>query len=431
MEEKCQARTDCNEEVNYECECKSPAVLLCKKHLEVHLLTTVQGSNHHVKPVLVNITEHCREIVQEEIVKMRKNLVEAQAAFTVKIRGIVEKAYKKFYKGIEKIKNADSLLKELSQYIEKVQTIKLHRTDNPTVLRAFQVPDEQIAETLKSLELLTVTLKHKSGLISVKIKEKLSYYLRPKRNTLNFTEGKCLKGHKLLLSTDSSKYYSFINNIAASYICDLCREQYPGNNLHCRLCSFDICEHCALRKEFKFYSPIQCKNKHELKWITNISSLGVTVNCDFCRARYANSGWRCLECDFDVCSSCSIAEGVQPAFEYPMMCDKGHRLMCENTNTLVTCKICCKEIVSIHWRCSECNFGVCADCAAVRGHKLAHCEQNHTMVNVLRAKKIFNFRSDCCKNCGEKLDGIAFNCQTCKNFLCEKCFIECPSMHVR
>ena len=66
MSEKCQIDNNCTECVAYQCPCRPIPVLLCKKHLENHLITP-SNNRHNIKPLILQISDESRKIILSEI----------------------------------------------------------------------------------------------------------------------------------------------------------------------------------------------------------------------------------------------------------------------------------------------------------------------------------------------------------------------------
>ncbi|OMJ71745.1 hypothetical protein SteCoe_29964 [Stentor coeruleus] len=421
MAKKCSFDNDCLGEPSAECSCRNPTILLCEKHLQIHIMSS-STQNHKIKSLIVPIPNDKKQIISTEILKIKINLSIFSQEYTNKVRELVERIYNKYSKCMGKIKKLDNSLTEMHELVNNIKEIKLYEK-HPEIVSVLLNEKENLIKKFQDLNLVNLEFVYKGNVIAAKLRENTVRNMNIESESL--VQGLCNKGHKLYLSIDNNKYYSYLNGQNTNTICDVCRSFISSNGLHCRICSFDLCDSCIIKKNYFKYPKLTCSKHHELFWVDNFK--GSHVTCDLCGYSYSNCGWKCYTCDYDSCIKCGLRKGVLAPFVNPITCSEGHKLHCLDTSNVSICSLCQANIDYPHWRCEECAYSLCRNCCSLRGFNFIYCQNNHQMVTHKKGKFSWGFKSTTCKECMKKLDDTGFTCRTCKAFLCEACFAIRPN----
>ena len=353
---------------------------------------------------------------------------------------VIEKIHSKFQKNIKKLQEIEQQLSQIWNMVDHTNEIRASK-NNPEIIQIFLYPPETLPKKVCDLELVKIEILSKNNWPSLKITENISKNFNIMRSDSNLqlvkVEGLCRKNHKLLLSSDSANFYSFLNNSNSLARCDYCEKIIKGPNYHCRICSFDVCILCSKTNNFYPIKSLECNAKHPLAWTKSTSELGInSVTCDRCETSYSSSGWRCKNCDFDICIKCSENLGIQTPFMYPLFCLNNHNLLCKEADQNDYCSYCKNPISSVHWKCSSCNFSLCLFCSARAGHKVPICKFKHYLVSfVPKAKKFWRLSTTqllcktCCK-CQKKIEEESWRCTQCNMSICMDCYMLSPINYV-
>ena len=95
------------------------------------------------------------------------------------------------------------------------------------------------------------------------------------------------------------------------YKCDGCLLSKNDESLYCKICDVDLCKVCAekvknIQKQAKF-----CDFGHKMKWRRSIKVYSLVYNKKYyccrscCKKFYKVGSLNCLECETDLCVSCS------------------------------------------------------------------------------------------------------------------------------
>ena len=123
MSDQCQYDTKCGELAYYECPCQVPAVLLCKKHLDMHIFTTsIRG--HNIRPIVIGVLEESRIAIINEIFKLKIAVYKEGVKYTRQVQELVAKIYSKHTKGLNKLRKLDTQLDTLCQIVKDIKEIR-------------------------------------------------------------------------------------------------------------------------------------------------------------------------------------------------------------------------------------------------------------------------------------------------------------------
>lgn len=429
MAKKCSFAENCLAEPSSECSCINPTILLCEKHLKIHIMSN-STQNHKIKALIVPIPKDKKEIIISEILKIKISLSGFSQEYTKKVKELVKNIYNKYSKCMGNIRKLDNSLTEMHNLVKSVKEVKIYEK-SPGIVSVLLNEKESLIKKFQDLNLVNAEFVYKGQLIVAKLKENVVKNINVEND--NLIQGLCSKGHKLYLSIDNNDYYSYINGVASVALCDICRNQISSSDLHCRICSYDICDTCIGKKNYMKYPKLTCSKHHELFWVSDlkINIKGSGVCCNLCGCLYSNSGWRCQLCDYDSCIKCGLRKGVLAPFVDSITCSENHQLQCLDTSNIVMCSLCPTTIDYPHWHCEECIYSLCRDCCGLKGYKFIYCENGHQMLTYKKGKFTWGFKSKNCKECKKKLGDIGFTCNTCKVFLCYDCFVICPNSFFR
>lgn len=430
MAKTCSYLENCLLEPSAECSCRNPSLLLCEKHLQVHIQSS-STQNHKIKALHLPIPNENKQIILSELVKLRCNLSDFSLQYTNKVQALVGNIYKKYHKSMGKIKNLDDSLKKLYDFVDLIKEIKLYEKNSPIIMVLLH-EKENLIEKFQDLDLVKMDFLYKGQTIKAKITENATKCMS--RDLYDLEEGKCPKGHKLMLSLDTEIFYQFFSGGPCGVRCNVCKKAISYESLHCRICGFDLCSSCMSEKKYHNYQRLVCPQKHQMSWIPNIAtscgSDGIT--CNQCRTDYTSSGWRCKICDYNICPRCGMCKGILAPFVNPVICSLGHKLLCVVVPHEMPCAMCSKRIDYPHWHCEECLYSLCLNCSALRGFGYIFCDIGHQMVSYKKAKLFsWSLKSDNCKECKKKLKDSGFVCSSCKVYLCEGCFSERPVKYMK
>ena len=433
MSDQCQYDTKCGELAYYECPCKEPAVLLCKKHLDMHIFTT-SSRGHNIRPIVIGVLEESRIAIINEIFKLKIAVYKEGVKYTRQVQELVAKIYSKHTKGLSKLREIDTQLDTLCQLVKSIKEIRTNH-EIPEIVKIFQYSPDIIPYKFDDLKLISIEIKPDK--FTLKTSESISKNF-PKSEVrcevLQLIQGVCPREHPLLLSLETSNYYTFLYGVDTHPQCNLCKAAIVENNLHCRICNFDVCSSCAQQKSFIIPKRLSCPNKHTLEWLPSMSSLAnPLVGCDICGVPYNCSGWRCTNCNFDMCNRCGELKGIQPPFIYPLVCLASHPMACRGV-TDVTCNTCKIDLNTFGWRCKKCPYHLCLLCSNRLGHKAPICQCKQFMItHKQKGGKLYNkfMRSVIgggkCAKCNLKVKTGDWVCTKCTNYLCISCFKIAPS----
>lgn len=431
MSDLCQFDGNCQETPAYECPCKETPLLLCKKHLDMHIFTP-SNKGHNIRPISVPAPQDAKNKILQEILKLKLSLHKEQEKYSKQVQALIEKVYAKHAKGLKKFQELSQKLDRLLELVKKVTDIKTNRV-NPPIFNLYQYSLEVIPYKFEDMHLIAIEYKGIMQKTSLKITEFISLNFPDLTGEpVSLTQAKCLRGHFLLYSFDSEAFYTYVNHGKSNRNCDYCKSLMEKDSLHCRICMFDVCDPCSKAKKYILPELLTCPNKHNLGWVPQISALRVTsVNCDICRINYRSSGWRCHICDYDMCIGCGQQKGIQTPFTYPIKCNNSHDLICVDPEGKY-CTICKEIIRNVHWDCKSCTYSLCGQCSGMAGFKVPKCNYKHFMTTYQKSiGKIWKFRlADKCSGCDRKVGPGDWMCTECNSYICVDCLNENPILYL-
>lgn len=98
------------------------------------------------------------------------------------------------------------------------------------------------------------------------------------------------------------------NNISDNpRLCRVCgtKDLFPEGR-SCQICEYDLCLNCSV---------IYCRKGHTMKIWTLPDA--ITLECDVCRKVGITSGYRCVECEIDICDLCTTKDARNALLLWP------------------------------------------------------------------------------------------------------------------
>lgn len=128
-------------------------------------------------------------------------------------------------------------------------------------------------------------------------------YIREEQNIVSYNTSiyPCEKGHALKWSTNK-------NGEEKGFICDICKNVFISwiGRWYCSKCSYNVCAYCtkSLRchEGFCLLAIDSKPDKYEANF----------VKCSLCSLEqsFTDGIWRCDNCDFNLCNSCTHKKAV-------------------------------------------------------------------------------------------------------------------------
>ena len=264
MSDRCQYDNKCQESTAYECSCKEMPILLCKKHLDIHIISPSERG-HKIQPIIVEIFEDSKKIIINEINKLKLKIFKQQDTFIIEAHHLITEIYSNINQGVNKLKQLATDLNKLLDMIHNTNEIRINHR-NPDIISIFQYPKDILIEKFEGLQLINFEIEYKRQNIYLNIKENIlkNFFSSEERNLVKKTEGKCNKEHKLLLSDDTTEFYGYVNGDTSIPACDYCNSRINNDHLHCRICFLDICNSCSDKKNYRIPRKLACPQNHEM-----------------------------------------------------------------------------------------------------------------------------------------------------------------------
>lgn len=243
---------------------------------------------------------------------------------------------------------------------------------------------------------------------------------------------KCPSNHELLWRPDVNMHYEFKGK-GHNYSCSRCKSQKDDPHWHCRQCEFDICQTCGTDLGYIPIIPkIACKNSHSLQEETlngiMIGNSTIGMKCKCCQKAFVGKCFTCNPCSYIICPEC-YDFFKRPAAGHPVLrCQDGHLLRWAATSAFV-CDYCCSKKTQERYRCKECDFDACTECADIlvnlvlKNDSKTHGQNGHPLVwNANPSLRTGGNPVDC-NLCSIKFRKAGmFSCTMCANNYCVLCF---------
>jgi hypothetical protein len=92
-----------------------------------------------------------------------------------------------------------------------------------------------------------------------------------------------------------------------SFRCYTCNDPMPFGGMSCPMCEKSLCKDCA---------HVYCKQGHEMKIWTSLEAH--EISCVLCQKQRLIMGYRCVECNIDICDNCTSTEAREGMKRWPM-----------------------------------------------------------------------------------------------------------------
>ena len=249
----------------------------------------------------------------------------------------------------------------------------------------------------------------------------------------------CSNGHTYAWHTDTPFIYAK-NGDSWNIFCEKCSNSFSKAGWHCRKCSADLCDTCALKFD-KHPQNLFCENSHPLFWSPETSGLYKELCgfpgfvCKKCKQLIKEPGWNCDICNYDLCINCGIEAGFNPPINL-IVCSEGHNLVFdahiiekyEKEHFSPKCDV-CKTEISIEgcYHCDTDDYDLCVKCSkTIISHLIAHpgfrCQQNKEMVLIeLQSKREETGEEIKCLNCDKDNHENGYFCDDCLQSYCLQC----------
>mmetsp|Transcript_4028 Transcript_4028/g.3840 ORF Transcript_4028/g.3840 Transcript_4028/m.3840 type:complete len:226 (+) Transcript_4028:1180-1857(+) len=209
--------------------------------------------------------------------------------------------------------------------------------------------------------------------------------------------------------------------------CARCKGEVPPAHWHCRTCLYDICNNCAERAGYtSVATSAKCRNKHVLELNPWVLLLGLPVACDMCKKFFQGNAYTCSPCKYFLCEACYLFLQL-PAPGHPIIRCPGKHLLRWFIKSNFICDGCSQRKFEERFRCIECNFDLCSLCSsqlydAVTKCPIKNCRNGHELGWDYEAAKRYEGNSYNCNCCRGEIKRIgSFYCQKCSYSCCFRC----------
>ena len=159
MSDRCQYDNKCQESTAYECSCKEMPILLCKKHLDIHIISPSERG-HKIQPIIVEIFEDSKKIIINEINKLKLKIFKQQDTFIIEAHHLITEIYSNINQGVNKLKQLATDLNKLLDMIHNTNEIRINHR-NPDIISIFQYPKDILIEKFEGLQLINFEIEYK------------------------------------------------------------------------------------------------------------------------------------------------------------------------------------------------------------------------------------------------------------------------------
>ncbi|CAG9318328.1 unnamed protein product [Blepharisma stoltei] len=235
----------------------------------------------------------------------------------------------------------------------------------------------------------------------------------------------CSSGHELEWKSDVKMHYTNLGKADPS--CARCKGNVEVAHWHCRACLYDICNNCAERAGYtSVATSAKCKNKHQLELNLAVLLLGLPVSCDMCKQFFKGETYTCNPCKYFLCQVCYLFLQL-PAPGHPIIrCPDKHLLRWFIKGNFI-CDGCCQRKLEERFRCIECNFDLCSLCSsqlydAATKRPIKKCRNGHELSWDYQTSKRYGGNAYSCGVCRGEIKRIgSFYCQECSYSCCFRC----------
>lgn len=387
---------------------------------DFHLLQFISdnGKMQNVKSVNIVIKDQVRGFIRDKLNDSYMKVIKNYQMYQKQIAEYIKSLISQQSTAQSEISKLLSDLQHLMQIVKTTESLKTYK-QYPDFYQLFKESPENLFEKFKNLGICSVNFTMSNNIPTLKVKNKCKVLL----GLECLKESTCPNSHPLLLSHDSIAYYNFLYDIQKPPNCDFCGNLIHKPCLHCRICNFDVCEDCQDSKNLFAPEDLKCAKGHKMSFLKDIIGMIGSLVCNFCNSEYKTNGWRCENCDFDCCENCARMKGMQPCFEYPFKCYFKHRAVLGIETKEFNCRFCNQINIGVVWKCDSCKVKFCKECVQRIGHKVPICKNGHEMFHkIIKGKKLWE-KKVVCKNCENSLNDFGFICVSCDFTYCEKCYM--------